>query len=260
MDLTTNEFSENPEVYIDERVTVTPIPLTLDPPSPNPTPTTEFSFANQFKFNSPLFEGTPEEALQMKEKIVHEMFKSGIIDENMDDAAIMAHINDVRKHRAATLSSDLAPTQPSLISMAYLIKNRDLPGKFDVEKAKALNIPVGKLFTELKNGNNVQIEVVENGEKVQKTILPEQVLGDPISGRAVLILDIPSQEYMKKALKNEALNSELVKTADVVVHMLSDDIATNTDYVRWMDSFSESTKVFASIMTSDHSISLWLRV
>jgi hypothetical protein len=245
MDITTNEFAETPEAYIDERVTVTPIPLTLDPPSP-PQRASNFSFADQFKFHAPTFEGTPEEELKLKEKIVHEMFKCGIVDEDMDEAALSAHINGALRNRLATIKVNLPPTKPCSTSMAYFVKNRDLPGKFDVEKAKALKIPEGRLFGQLKNGKNVQIEVEENGEKVPKTIYPEQVLGEPIPGKSVLILDIPSQEYMNKALENDTLNSETVKAADVVVHMLSDDVASHTDYTRWMETFSTSTKVLRS--------------
>jgi len=243
MNLTTNELDDNPSPYIDERVTVTPIPLILDPPSPKPKPATASSFSTQFKFPTPPIEGTPQEKLAHKQRIVQEMFKRGVYDEDMDEATLSARLNQARRHRAATTNINLPPTEPSLTSMAYFVKNRDLPGKFDLDKARALKVPVGGLFRELKNGKSVQIEVEENGERLQKTIQPEQVLGPPVSGKSVLILDIPGPKYMEKLLANETLNSEMVKEASVVVHMLSDDVATHTKYIQWMESFSSSTQV-----------------
>lgn len=112
-----------------------------------------------------------------------------------------------------------------------------------MQKAQALKVPVGKLYSELKRGQDVSIEVEENGEIVQKTIHSEDVLGPPVPGKAVLILDIPDSKYMRKLLENNTLNSESVKEADVVVHMLSDEVASDTKYIRWMESFNHSTKV-----------------
>jgi len=162
----------------------------------------------------------------------------------MDETTLNAQIDRARKERAATINANLPPTEPHLTSMAYFVRNRDLPGKFDVQKAQALKVPVGKLYSELKRGQDVSIEVEENGEIVQKTIHSEDVLGPPVPGKAVLILDIPDSKYMRKLLENKTLNSESVKEADVVVHMLSDEVASDTKYIQWMESFNHSTKVF----------------
>jgi hypothetical protein len=58
-----------------------------------------------------------------------------------------------------------------------------------------------------------------------------------------LILDIPGLAYVNKVLKNDTLNSEVVKNADVVVHMLADEVASSTDYNDWMQTFKPSSKV-----------------
>jgi hypothetical protein len=136
--------------------------------------------------------------------------------------------------------------------MAYFVKNKDMPGKFDVEAATALGVPVGKLFAQLKNGEDVQVPVLDNegkpvidgeGKEARKIVRSQEVLGKTIPGTAVLIIDLPALKYIDKVLKDETLNSEMTKKADVVVHMLADEVASDTRYIKWMESFTESTKV-----------------
>ena len=62
--------------------------------------------------------------------------------------------------------------------VGYTIEELDRPGEFNPEKAKALNVPVGPLWSKLQNGENVQ-------SADGKTITPEQVLGEKRSGRKV---------------------------------------------------------------------------
>ena len=62
-----------------------------------------------------------------------------------------------------------------------MIEEHDQPGALDVQKAKALGVKVGPDFGKLKNGETIN---VPNGAEVK----PEQVLGDPIKGRKIIIL------------------------------------------------------------------------
>ncbi len=62
--------------------------------------------------------------------------------------------------------------------VGYTLEELDRPGEFNPEKAKALNVPVGPLWSKLQNG-----ESVESADG--KTINPEQVLGEKRSGRKV---------------------------------------------------------------------------
>ena len=62
----------------------------------------------------------------------------------------------------------------------YVIEEQDQAGTFNVEKAKELGIPPGPLYGKLKSGENIFI----NNQEIK----PEQVLGDPIKGRKIVIL------------------------------------------------------------------------
>jgi hypothetical protein len=246
IDISINEFDDAPTDYVDERVTISVIPLSLSPKqssSSHVESSKSFSFGNFFKTNVPTLKGTPSEILQHKKDIVHRLFRGGAFYEDIKDEALVNQTEERRKLRGEILQANLPPTQPNNISLAYLLRSNDMPGVFDVDKAKALNIPVGRLYALLQAGEDIEIAVVEDGKKVTKKIRSQDVLGKAKPGRSVLVLDLPSVEYVAKVLDNDKLNSRAAKNVDVVVHMLADEVATDPQYMNWMQSFKKSTKV-----------------
>jgi ribonuclease BN (tRNA processing enzyme) len=83
------------------------------------------------------------------------------------------------------LSSSSATSSASFemkyYGVSYVCQTPTLPGKFDVQRAAALNIPKGPMYAQLKNGKSVTLA---NGD----IILPDQVLGPPQVGRNVAVL------------------------------------------------------------------------
>ena len=79
----------------------------------------------------------------------------------------------------------------SITAYSYLFKEKDKPGRFNVEKAKKLGIPEGELWRKLQNGNQIE----NNGE----TINPEQVLGEKRPGKKIGISGdtMPTDELEK---------------------------------------------------------------
>ena len=79
----------------------------------------------------------------------------------------------------------------SVTTFSYLFVEKDKPGRFDLEKAKALAIPEGKLWNQLQNGMEIEIE--------GKTIVPEQVLGEKRPGKKIGISGdtMPTEELEK---------------------------------------------------------------
>ena len=65
----------------------------------------------------------------------------------------------------------------SITAFSYLIKEKDKPGRFNVEKVKELGIPEGELWNKLQNGNNIN----HNGIIIK----PEQVLGEKRPGKKI---------------------------------------------------------------------------
>ena len=65
----------------------------------------------------------------------------------------------------------------SVIAFSYLFEEKDKPGRFNLEKAKQLGIPEGKLWSELQKGHQITIN--------EETIKPEQVLGEKRPGKKI---------------------------------------------------------------------------
>ncbi len=65
----------------------------------------------------------------------------------------------------------------SIVAFSYLFEEKDKPGRFNIEKAKKLGIPEGKLWNKLQNGNEIRID--------EKIIKPEDVLGEKRPGKKI---------------------------------------------------------------------------
>ncbi|MDH5665348.1 MAG: ribonuclease Z [Nitrosopumilus sp.] len=79
----------------------------------------------------------------------------------------------------------------SIDAFSYLFKEKDKPGRFNLEKAKQLGIPEGKLWSELQKGHEIKIN--------EKTIKPEEVLGERRPGKKIGISgDTMPTQYLEK--------------------------------------------------------------
>jgi len=79
----------------------------------------------------------------------------------------------------------------SVITYSYLFEEKDKPGRFNLEKAKHLKIPKGKLWKQIQNGMEIKI-----GERI---ISPEEVLEEKRPGRKIGISGdtMPTKELEK---------------------------------------------------------------
>ena len=79
----------------------------------------------------------------------------------------------------------------SVAAFSYLFEEKDKPGRFNLEKAKQLGIPEGKLWSELQKGHEITIN--------EKIIKPDQVLGEKRPGKKIGISGdtMPTQDLEK---------------------------------------------------------------
>ena len=85
--------------------------------------------------------------------------------------------HQARRQRRHWLTEPLAPTVVPLDDrvLAYVVKTADLPGKFDNERAKALQIPRGPLYSKLVRGETITLP---DGRMIQ----PSDCVGPPRVG------------------------------------------------------------------------------
>jgi ribonuclease Z len=96
-------------------------------------------------------------------------------------------------------------------SLAYALVEKPRPGKFYPEKAKALGVPEGPLWSQLQRGKKVKLP---NG----KVVKPEDVMGPPRPGRKIV--------YTGDTRPFEGL-ADFAAEADLLIHdaTLDDDLA-----------------------------------
>ena len=85
--------------------------------------------------------------------------------------------------------------QHGIPAFSYCLEEKERPGIFYPEKAKELEIPEGKLWQELQNGNSIEID----GKKIESS----QVTGEKRPGKKVGISgDTRPTEKLKEFFKN----------------------------------------------------------
>ncbi len=83
----------------------------------------------------------------------------------------------------------------SVTAFSYLFEEKDKPGRFNLEKAKELEIPEGKLWSELQKGNEITVN--------EKIVKPKQVLGEKRPGKKIGISgDTMPTEDLEKFFEN----------------------------------------------------------
>ncbi|HWS70916.1 MAG TPA: ribonuclease Z [Thermoanaerobaculia bacterium] len=94
-----------------------------------------------------------------------------------------------------------APLEHRIECFGFAVIEDDLPGTFDVDRARALGVPAGPLFGHLQRGESVSI-----GDRV---VEPHEVLGARRAGRRIV--------YCTDTIRCAAA-MELARDADLLIH------------------------------------------
>ena len=125
---------------------------------------------------------------------------------------------------------DAEHTVPAL---TYALEEKERPGRFDLEKAKALGIPPGPLYRRLQGGRSVTVE--------GKTFTPDMVLGPPRRGRKVV--------YTGDTMPTAALVA-FAKGADVLIH----DATAESSLEEKANRYGHSTAKQAAVVARDAGV------
>jgi ribonuclease Z len=115
-------------------------------------------------------------------------------------------------------------------ALAFCVAEHQRKGKFHPEKALALGVPEGPLFRKLQNGEPVQTN--------DRTIRPEEVMGEPRRGRTVVYSGDtrPSPEI-----------TQLARDCDVLIH----DATLSSDLEEKAHKYGHSTAQQAAQVAKD---------
>jgi ribonuclease Z len=112
--------------------------------------------------------------------------------------------------------------------LSYVLEEKERPGRFDLETAKALGIPPGPLYSRLQEGQTVTVG--------GRTFRPEQVLGPPRRGRKIV--------YTGDSMPHEAL-ATMARGADVLIHDATSDASLEEKANRYGHSSSRQAAQMA---------------
>ncbi|HYT00881.1 MAG TPA: ribonuclease Z [Thermoplasmata archaeon] len=112
--------------------------------------------------------------------------------------------------------------------LSYVLEEKPRPGRFSLERAEALGVPSGPMYSRLQEGESVQV----GGRAVH----PDDVLGPPRRGRKIV--------YTGDTMPHESL-VEIARHADVLIHDATSDASLEEKANRYGHSSSRQAAEIA---------------
>ncbi|KAJ1976639.1 hypothetical protein H4R35_002609 [Dimargaris xerosporica] len=131
------------------------------------------------------------------------------------------------------------PTTPQPTAISYICQGPTRPGKFDVAKAKALEIPPGHMYSQLVKGETVTLS---DGRVIE----PHQCVGPSEPGGLFVVVDCPSLAYMDGVINAPQFDPYYGRSLDAnpvacIVHIVSPSVLSDPRYAAWMHRFGPHT-------------------
>ena len=143
-------------------------------------------------------------------------------------------------------AADAAPP----LCLCYVVRVADHRGKFDVERAKAHGVPVGRLFSRLQQGETITVTSPEDGR--ERVVRPEDVMEPSTPGPTIVLLSCASPDWLtpllsaetRAALQRAVWDSDAERRqqsrAVCVLHMLCAEAWQDRRYSEWTrDTFGD---------------------
>ncbi|KAI0251929.1 hypothetical protein BJV78DRAFT_1207788 [Lactifluus subvellereus] len=147
-------------------------------------------------------------------------------------------------------------------STAYIVVGPRVRGKFDAKRAQELGL-YGPLRGKVARGETVSFTVDDGaGGKVQRTVRPEDCMGEHETTKVVIILDVPTPDHIESlvsAFASPTYSAFRVKNPSsrkdyavhVIYHLLGPNVLEDERYKAFMNGFSDDTQHLIS--SPDHN-------
>ncbi|KAF8639102.1 hypothetical protein AX17_001745 [Amanita inopinata Kibby_2008] len=168
------------------------------------------------------------------------------------------HVPEGYHKQLPTFTHPDSGTTDSPSTLAYLVVGPRIRGRFDAKKAQELGIPNGPIRRRLINGETITFKTKERkmeGDtvrevEVERTVKPDECVGESETPAVILILDVPSTAYIPSLLssfddpffaKFKSRSPEHTKEHVVrsVFHILGEGVLEDERYIQFMRSFEE---------------------
>ncbi|CEI38653.1 hypothetical protein FVEN_g4793 [Fusarium venenatum] len=147
------------------------------------------------------------------------------------------------------LHRPMPPTIYSQTSMCYLVKCLPRRGKFDAQRAKELQVPVGD-YRKLIAGETIKTEA-------GVTVTPEMVVGPEVPGPGFIVADIESHDLIDSFIERpEWSNPELMTDVVAMYWILGPGLITDARIKKFVDQRRKVKHVFCAKDICPNVISL----
>ncbi|KAN0035894.1 hypothetical protein ACTA71_005187 [Dictyostelium dimigraforme] len=126
--------------------------------------------------------------------------------------------------------------------ISYIFHSKDIEGRFDIEKAKKLNVKDGRKIRQLVR----ELSPVMNDDPINpRLIQPSDVIAKPAPGTSFAFINCPSEEYFQDLFNDPAWDSikDGKKPLTMIYHKTPPNVMENPKYLQFIESISHvSTK------------------
>ena len=152
-------------------------------------------------------------------------------DESSDHGRATITLDHVRAFQRY-LGADLPRTRFPQTAVSYWIQAQDLPGKFDVHRAKALGIPAGPQYGLLQRGRSITLS---DGRTVQ----PTDVLRPSRGSAPLLLVHCPDETYIPSLVTQTAWPevAQSARESASMVHCAPMAVLADERYRDWAQRF-----------------------
>ena len=151
----------------------------------------------------------------------------------------------VRKPWPGALVTELPKTTVSATAMSYIIKDWPRRGKFDQGRLEAMKMVSSKIRMNREVSKLVKGQSAVNLEG--QTVLPEQVLGDPLPAVGFAFVDLPSIDYVSNlASRPEWQDAEVMDGVNAIIWNLGPGVTQSEELQKFIQGLANLEHVVSS--------------
>ncbi len=208
-------------------------------------------FMRRDRFNVHTYEGDFDSSkvlnntTQMQHETANKRAKKKIQKDNEETSFTVKSI-PVNYTVEANGSESTQTQQITKQAISYIFTTPPIPGKFLIEKARKLNVPMGPLCGQLKAGKSVTFIDSETNE--EKTVHSKDVLAKESPGVGVAVVYCPTAQVLDelrasrilRAFEKNDTNNTSTAQLDAIVHLTPKAIFESDAYQSWCEEFGSA--------------------
>ncbi|XP_041474143.1 zinc phosphodiesterase ELAC protein 2-like [Lytechinus variegatus] len=228
IDINLKPYSEGP--FKNETMVVTTVPL-FSTNNESTAESTETEHAQEDDGCPETSDGEDDVSLMPDDDLGIKRKAAGPLD-------VIADMN-VKPQNMGSSAKKRKTERPPDMTIAYICKLHDKPGKLLAQKAVQMGLKPNLHFEHVKSGKSVTLD---DG----RVIKAEDVLGPVTPGQVFIVIECPSEDFIEPVVSSDAFNGYFGgcgdDTASLVLHMCPEEVLKDERYQQWISRFGTDTE------------------